>query len=71
MLVTKLEYHIRSETVETAQPGDQTIDPDIVRHECSECGQLVRLMAEVVITPVSHIHTQIHLFRTSDNCFEK
>ena len=47
-------------SVETAQPGDRTTDPDIVMPECYASSQRVDLLARVVITPVHHTHTRLH-----------
>ena len=47
-------------SVETAQPGDQTTDPDIVMPERYKSSQRVDSLARVVITPVRHTHTRLH-----------
>ena len=46
--------------VETAQPGDQTTDPDIVMPKRYESSQRFNSLARVVITPVRHAHTRLH-----------
>ena len=48
-------------SVETSQPGDRTINPDIVMPECYASSQRVDLLARVVITPVHHTHTRLQL----------
>ena len=48
-------------SVETAQPGDRTTNPDIVMPECYASSQRVDSLAGVVITPVRHTHTRLHL----------
>ena len=47
-------------SVETAQPGDRTTNPDIVMPECYASSQRVDSLARVVITPVRHTHTRLH-----------
>ena len=47
--------------VETTQPGDRTTNPDIVMPECYASSQRVDSLARVVITPVRHTHTRLHL----------
>ena len=49
-------------SVETAQPGDRTTNPDIVMPECYASSQRVDSLARVVITPVRHTHTRLHMY---------
>ena len=48
-------------SVETAQPRDRTTNPGIVMPECYASSQRVDSLARVVITPVRHTHTRLHL----------
>ena len=49
-------------SVETAQPGDRTTDPDIVMPERWGSSQRVDALARVVITPFRYTqHTQLHM----------
>ena len=56
----KKQPKTKSNSVETAQPGDRTTNPDIVMPECYASSQRVDSLARVVITPVHHTHTRLH-----------
>ena len=55
-------------SVETAQPGDRTTNPDIVMPECYASSQRVDSLARVVITPVRHTHTRLHKVDKHKTC---
>ena len=57
---TDIGRHCNS--VETAQPGDRTTNPDIVMPECYASSQRVDSLARVIITPVRHTHTRLHMY---------
>ena len=57
---TDIGRHCNS--VETAQPGDRTTNPGIVMPERNSSSQRVDSLARVVITPVRHTHTRLHMY---------
>ena len=72
LLVQSLEYPTRTlqarrtaigrhcNSIKTAQPGDRTIDPDIVMPEHYKSSQRIDSLARVVIIPVHHTHTRLY-----------